>query len=237
MPIRRPLPERRADGGGRRRCAVAETPESASRSNARSCAEWKRCSGFFSRQCRTMRSSAGRDVLVRDGEVRRVLLQDRRHRVGGRVAVERAPAREHLVEDRAEGEDVAARVGGLAAHLLGRHVAERAEDDAGLRAGGGGREVRGLAALLGVRELREAEVEDLHAAVVRDEDVLGLQVPVDDPLLVRGREAVDDLERVVDRLARRELAAGERPRAASRPRAAPGRRRARPRACRCRRPR
>ena len=55
---------------------------------------------------------ARRDVLVRDGEVRRVLLQDRRHRVGGRVAVERALAREHLVEDRAEGEDVAARVGG-----------------------------------------------------------------------------------------------------------------------------
>ena len=152
---------------------------------------------------------AGRDVLVRDGEVRRVFLQDRRHRVGGRVAVERAPAREHLVEDRAEGEDVAARVGGLAADLLGRHVAERAEHDAGLRARGRGRQVRRLAALLRVRELGEAEVEDLHAAVVGDEDVLGLQVPVDDPLLVRGREAVDDLERVVDRLARRELAARE----------------------------
>ena len=74
---------------------------------------------------------------------------------------------------------------------------------------GGGRQVRDLAALLGVRELGEAEVEDLHAAVVGDEDVLGLQVPVDDPLLVRRREAADDLERVVDRLARRELAAGE----------------------------
>ena len=44
----------------------AETPESASRSKARSCAEWKRCSGFFSRQCRTIRSRPGRDVLVRD---------------------------------------------------------------------------------------------------------------------------------------------------------------------------
>ena len=152
---------------------------------------------------------AGRDVLVGDGELRRILLQDRRHRVRGRVAVEGALAREHLVEDRAEGEDVRARVGGLAAHLLGRHVAERAHDDAGLRARGRGREVRRLAALLRVRQLGEAEVEDLHAAVVGHEDVLGLQVPVDDALLVRGREAVGDLERVVDGLALREGAARE----------------------------
>ena len=152
---------------------------------------------------------AGRDVLVGDGEIRRIFLQDRRHRVGGRVAVEGALAREHLVEDRAEGEDVGARVGGLAAHLLGRHVAERAHDDAGLRARGRGREVGGLATLLGVRQLGEAEVEDLHPAVVGDEDVLGLEVPVDDPLLVRRREAVDDLECVVDRLARARAPARE----------------------------
>ena len=151
-----------------------------------------------------------RHVLVRDRKIRRILLQDRRHRVGGRVAVEGALAREHLVEDRAEGEDVAARVGGTAAHLFGRHVTERAQDDAGFRAGGGRRQVRDLrAALLRVRELGEAEVEDLQPTVVRDEDVLGLQVPVDDSLLVRRGETVNDLERVVGDLARRQAPAGE----------------------------
>ena len=79
-----------------------------------------------------------------------------------------------------------ARVGGLAAHLLGRHVAEGAEDDAGLGAPGLGRKVGpARAGAFRLRQLGQAEVEDLDAAVLRDEEVLGLQVPVDDPLLVR----------------------------------------------------
>ena len=47
------------------------------------------------------------------------------------------------------------------------------------------------------------------AAVVGDEDVLGLQVPVDDPLLVGGREALRNLQGVPDGPARREGPAGE----------------------------
>ena len=43
------------------------------------------------------------------------------------------------------------------------------------------------------RELREAEVEDLHVTILRHEHVLGLQVPVDDPLLVGRGEAARDL--------------------------------------------
>ena len=61
-----------------------------------------------------------------------------------------------------------------------------------------------------LRELREAEVEDLDAAVLRDEDVLGLQVPVDDALLVRRGEAEGDLRRVVERAALGQPAARER---------------------------
>src|SRR6185369_12313449 len=70
------------------------------------------------------------------------------------------------------------------------------------------RQRRGRAVRL--RQLREAEVQDLDAAVPRDEQVLRLQVAVDDALVVRGGEAVRDLHRVVRRAAGRELAAGER---------------------------
>ena len=70
------------------------------------------------------------DVLVRRREIRRLLRQDRRDRVRRRLAAERALARQHLVEDRAEGEEVAAAVRRLPPHLLRRHVAHRPEDDA-----------------------------------------------------------------------------------------------------------
>ena len=127
--------------------------------------------------------------------------------------MESSLAREHLVEDRAEREDVRAGVGGLAADLLGRHVAERAEDDAGLRALGLGREIRSRSGptLVLVRQLGEAEVEDLDAAVRGDEEILGFQVAVDDALVVRRREAVGDLTASTRRALRGEqLAAGER---------------------------
>ena len=45
------------------------------------------------------------------------------------------------------------------------------------------------------RALGEAEVEDLHAAHRRDEQVLGLEVAVDDALAMGGREAVRRLDR------------------------------------------
>ena len=132
--------------------------------------------------------------------------QDRVHRFDRGVSPERALSRQHLVEDRAEGEDVAAVVGGPAAHLLGRHVADGAEHRAGL----GRAEGRG-AGRLGRRQqsFRQAEVEDLQAAVVGDEDVLGLEIPVRDSVLVRGGQAARDLQCVLHRLAARDRTGGE----------------------------
>jgi hypothetical protein len=151
----------------------------------------------------------GRDRPVRRQEVRRLFLEDCRHGVGGRVAAEGPAAREHLVEDRAEAEEVGSVVRGQAAELLGRHVPERPQDGPRLRALRLRREVRRAAPGAGLDELREAEVEDLDPAVLRDEKVLGLEVPVDDSLLVGGRESPGDLDGEVHRLAHGQRAGGE----------------------------
>ena len=50
---------------------------------------------------------------------------------------------------------------------------------------------------------RQTEVEDLDPSVAGDEDVFGLQIAVNDSLLVRSGEAVRDLDADLDRLARR----------------------------------
>jgi hypothetical protein len=47
----------------------------------------------------------------------------------------------------------------------------------------------------------QAEVEDFHDAFGREENVLGLQVPVDDPFAVRCGEAARDLDHGLDGLA------------------------------------
>ena len=89
-------------------------------------------------------------------------------------------------------------------HLLGRHVAQRSHHDARLRVLRLRRRARFVAGLLVLGPLRQTEVEDLQVAVFRDEEVFGLQVSVDDPLLVRRGEAFGDLEGEVHGLLRRD---------------------------------
>ena len=73
----------------------------------------------------------------------------------------------------------------------------------------------------GSSRLRQAEVEHLHRAVVPHLDVGGLQVAVDDPLLVRGFERIGDLLRDRQRLVERHGAAARSDRRASVPRRVP----------------
>ena len=74
-----------------------------------------------------------RDLGSSAGEFGRVFFEDCGHRLGRRVALERALAGQHFVEHRAQGKQIAPRVGGLPAHLLGRHVADRAHHRARMR--------------------------------------------------------------------------------------------------------
>ena len=111
--------------------------------------------------------------------------------------LERLLPGDHLVEHRAEREDVGARVGLLALDLLRRHVLKRAEDRALAVSG-----AACVGSVVGApaprrpprRRFREAEVEQLRAGL-RQHDVAGLQIAMDDAVPVRLVERVGDLDR------------------------------------------
>ena len=102
-------------------------------------------------------------------------------------------AGEQREERRTDRVDVRRRVDlpALAEHLLGRHVRGRPEEQARRRR---------LVLLRGLLDVRDPEVEHLHGAVREHEDVLRLDVAMDDALLVRDREDVEDLLADVDDL-------------------------------------
>ena len=109
----------------------------------------------------------------RDRRRRPWAVEDLRVENGRQRAGEWGFAMQQLVQDHAEGVDVGARVDRLSLHLLGRHVCRRADHASG-----------GRKAVLVVDQLRDAEVEDLGLAAVRDQDVVRLQVAVDDLVVV-----------------------------------------------------
>ena len=133
--------------------------------------------------------------------------------VRDRLAVEQPLAGQHLEQHDTEGPDVGALVDRLAPRLLGRHVGGGAEDEAGGGAGlGEGGRLREIGARRGAGALArpglgEAEVEDLDLAVRRHLHVRGLEVAVDDALLVSLLEGLGDLLRDGDRLVDRDLSA------------------------------
>ncbi len=146
-----------------------------------------------------------RDPRREPRERLRLLTDDRGERLGGRPALERAAARGHLVEHRAERELVGAEVDRLRPRLLRRHVAHGAEDGARHRARVDRRRGRlVLREASGAGQLRDPEVEDLREAVGGDHHVRGLQVAMHDPRGVRLREPLGELRREVEDPARRQ---------------------------------
>jgi len=137
-----------------------------------------------------------RDHGLDGGDRRRLLLEDRGDEARLARALEGAPAGGHLVEQRPEGEDVAARVGLLALELLGRHVVHGPDDRA---VGGQGRGERQGAEALGFSlrdgQLGQPEVQQL-GALARDHDVARLEVAVHQAPAVGGVQGVGDLDRV-----------------------------------------
>ena len=139
-----------------------------------------------------------RELGIDPGERRRFGVCDVVQHVDHVRRVEGAAAGGGFVEDAAEGENVGARVGLLAADLFGRHVRRGSGYDSGV-----GEERLGQRVGLRLRTLeqfREAEVDDLRVAVAVDHDVLGLEIAVDDPALVRLRDRFRDLRQRLEQL-------------------------------------
>jgi hypothetical protein len=119
----------------------------------------------------------------------------REQRLEVAIALKRRSAREHFEQDDAHGVEVRALVDVVRVEVLGGHVLGRPEKRAGLR---DGRAADGLGRAAG-QLLHESEVEDLGGlaafVVGYEHDVGGLEVSVNDPVLVHDAQPAQDVLR------------------------------------------
>ena len=95
----------------------------------------------------------------------------------------------------------------LPLHLLGRHILRGPDDHSCL---GGIRGLdRGVRARAIVHELGKPEVENLDVAVSGEKQILWLEIAMDDPARVSGRQAARHLPRDIERLALADRSAPE----------------------------
>ena len=114
----------------------------------------------------------------------------------------RCIALEHGIHHTTEGIDVATSVEFFALRLLWAHVFGRSANDA---------TARDLLGALGTADdFCQAEIDDFDAKmgsrIVHDKDVFGLEIAMDNPLLMRLRQAPANLERHARRRNRRQSA-------------------------------
>ena len=145
----------------------------------------------------------------------------------------RALAGRHLVQHRPEGELIRSKVDRRAARLLGRHVGDGRRRHARRRPRRR-RQPRAVAAAgFRGRQLREAETQDPDQPLPGHKDVLGFQISVHDPGLVRLRQGVGHLGRDRQQSLDRKGSGRRAPAASARP-PSPSRCRRRPRTIRSR---
>jgi hypothetical protein len=127
------------------------------------------------------------------------------------VTLKGRPTSQKLVEHAPEREDVAAMISRFTFGLLGRHVGRGTENHSRLRRHQAERRrlrdchpitLVGTIVVGVFDQLGQPEIEHLHGAVVANLDVGGLEIAMDDPLLVRSLERLGDLpgdgQRLID---------------------------------------
>ena len=127
-------------------------------------------------------------------------MQHLRVNVSGRATCECALARQAFVQQTAKRKEIAALIGRVTAHLLGRHVAGRAEDGVWF----GQLCLCGCDRCLGSRRdvLGQAEVEELWIARARQDHVLWFEIAMDDASCVRGTQSIGNTAARAERFTR-----------------------------------
>ena len=128
------------------------------------------------------RLHGGGDAIVEVGDGRRVFAHVLIGHRDGRVSGERGPVSEQLEQHTAGRVEITAVVHHLAAGLLGGEVLRGPDNSRGLR--------HGLCRIC--QSAGDAEVHDLHGSGVRDHDVGGFDVPVDDPAVMAVVQRAED---------------------------------------------
>ena len=101
-------------------------------------------------------------------------------------------------------------ISSLSAHLFGGHVANRPEDGSRCCVPGASRQHRRARSRRhGFQQLRQTEVEDLHAAIGRHKQILRFEIPMDDALVMGCGKAADDLNPVCHGRPRRQRSVSE----------------------------